>query len=86
MFTDSQVAQTLRNEFVVVKSDIETLDGYEMKQHFGIESLPGFLVIDRYGRELGRARAAMPLSRFKAFLRAPSQVFTASTRPGPRLK
>ena len=86
VFTDTQVARMLRNEFVVVKSDIETLDGYEMKQHFGIESLPGFLVVDRYGRELGRARAAMPLSRFKAFLRAPSQVFTASTRPGPRLK
>ena len=86
VFSDAQVARTLREQFVLVKSDIETLDGYELKQHYGVASLPGFLVLDRYGRELGRANAAMPLSRFKAFLRSPSQVFTAATRPGPRLR
>lgn len=86
VFTDAAVSRTLQSKYVFIKSDVESLDGYELKQHYGVESLPGFIIMDRYGRELDRASAAMPLSRFRSFLRAKGAVFTAAKRPKPRLR
>ena len=86
VFTDPAVSRTLQNQYVFIKSDVESLDGYELKQHYGVESLPGFIMMDRYGRELDRASAAMPLSRFRSFLRAKGAVLTAAKRSAPRLR
>ena len=71
VFSDPLIARTLRERFLFVKLDAESLDGFEYKQHFGIQSLPGFVIMDRYGRQLQRASAGMSLSQFQQFLGVP---------------
>ena len=68
VFTDPVVARTLAQRYVFVKLDAESLDGFEYKQHFKVRSLPGFIVMDRYGRQLRRATTGMSLSQFRRFL------------------
>jgi thioredoxin 1 len=72
-FTDPSVIAYVKANYIAVKVDIQSYEGYDLKNLFGIQYLPTILILNSKGVVLGKHEEAMSASRFKTVLQQYNQ-------------
>lgn len=67
-FSDEEIVHSLNNNFLTFKADIDSPEGYELKEIFDIKYLPTLLILNADGRVLDRVEQTMPPDALKAWL------------------
>lgn len=68
-FTNPDLINYIEDNYVPVKVDIESFDGFEYKQQYNIRVLPSILVFDSKGKLLARYEQSMTASKLLATLK-----------------
>lgn len=63
-FSDPSVSAYVNQNFVPVKVDIQSFDGYDLKNQFKITLLPTFIILNSKGVQVGKHEETMAASRF----------------------
>jgi thiol-disulfide isomerase/thioredoxin len=58
-FSDPQVSELLKRDFISVQYDIQSFDGVELKQKYSIKTLPTLIVISPDGTEIKRIQGSL---------------------------
>ena len=59
VFKDGQIVEEMDNHFVKMKVDIESFDGINLKQHFRIDRVPTFIILNKNDEIVGRYSRSM---------------------------
>ena len=78
-FSDIQVRDQLKDGYIAVRVDIDDFDGYALKEHYAIQTLPTILILDHSGRTLERREQSMSAAMLMDLLRNRNR--TESTVP-----
>lgn len=67
-FADPSVSRFVRENYVPVKVDIQSFDGYDLKNQYKISLLPTIIVLNSKGVQLGRHEETFTAPRFISVL------------------
>ena len=67
-FTDANVVEQINNNYIPVRINIQSFDGYDLKQQYNIKILPTIIILDSKGRQVARYEESMPPSRLVTIL------------------
>lgn len=67
-FKNSEVVDILNDNFVALKVDVDELDGFELRQKFGVNVFPTLLVFGADGSLIKRIEETMPPSQLAGIL------------------
>lgn len=63
-FSDPSVSDFVRDNYIPVKVDIQSFDGYDLKNQYKISLLPTIIVLNSKGVQIGRHEETFTASRF----------------------
>ncbi len=63
-FSDPSVSEYVNANFIPVKVDIQSFDGYDLKNQFNITLLPTFIILNSKGVQVGKHEETMAATRF----------------------
>lgn len=72
-FSDPSVSDYVREHYIPVKVDIQSFDGYDLKNQFKISLLPTIIVLNSKGVQVGRHEETFTASRFMSVLKTYNQ-------------
>ena len=67
-YADRNVINTLQNDFVSVKVNIDDFDGFTLKEEYNVRVLPTVIVLDQNGKVVRRYEESMSPSKLKDVL------------------
>lgn len=67
-FTNTSVIERMTNNYVPVKVNIQSFDGFDLKNQYKITVLPTIIILDSKGRQLGRYEETMSPSKLNSVL------------------
>jgi thiol-disulfide isomerase/thioredoxin len=67
-FSDPSVSNYVREHYIPVKIDIQSFDGYDLKNQFNVSLLPTIIVMNSKGVQVGRHEEAFTASRLISVL------------------
>lgn len=67
-YSDRNVINTLQNDFVSVKVNIDDFDGFTLKEEYNVKVLPTVIVLDQNGKVVRRYEESMSPSKLKDIL------------------
>lgn len=67
-FTDPSVSNYVRDNYIPVKVDIQSFDGYDLKNQYGVSLLPTIIVMNSKGIMVGRHEETFSATRFLSIL------------------
>ena len=68
-FSDPSVSDFVRDNYIPVKVDIQSFDGYDLKNQYKISLLPTIIVLNSKGVQIGRHEETFTASRFIAVMK-----------------
>lgn len=68
-FSDPSVSDFVRDNYIPVKVDIQSFDGYDLKNQYKITLLPTIIVLNSKGVQIGRHEETFTASRFIAVMK-----------------
>lgn len=68
-FSDPSVSQYVRDNYIPVKIDIQSFDGYDLKNQYKISLLPTIIVLNSKGVQVGRHEETFSASKFISVLK-----------------
>ena len=68
-FSDPSVSHFVRDNYIPVKVDIQSFDGYDLKNQYKISLLPTIIVLNSKGVQIGRHEETFTASRFIAVMK-----------------
>jgi thiol-disulfide isomerase/thioredoxin len=68
-FTDPSVSAYVNDNYISVKVDIQSFDGYDLKNQYKIALLPTIVVLNSKGVQVGKHEESMSAQQFEATLR-----------------
>lgn len=69
-FSDPSVSNYVREHYIPVKIDIQSFDGYDLKNQFNVSLLPTIIVMNSKGVQVGRHEEAFSASRLISVLQS----------------
>ena len=69
-FSDPLVSNYVREHYIPVKIDIQSFDGYDLKNQFNVSLLPTIIVMNSKGVQVGRHEEAFSASRLISVLQS----------------
>ncbi len=69
-FTDPSVSSYVKEHYIPVKIDIQSFDGYDLKNQFNVSLLPTIIVMNSKGVQVGRHEETFTASRFISVLQS----------------
>ncbi len=72
-FTDPSVSDYVREHYIPVKVDIQSFDGYDLKNQYNISLLPTIIVLNSKGVQVGRHEETFSASRLVSVLQTYNQ-------------
>jgi thiol-disulfide isomerase/thioredoxin len=72
-FSDPSVSDYVREHYIPVKVDIQSFDGYDLKNQYNISLLPTIIVLNSKGVQVGRHEETFSASRFVSVLQTYNQ-------------
>ena len=79
-FSDFQVQEILKEEYIAVRVDIDDFDGYALKRLYAIQTLPTILILDANGKTLERREQSLTAPMLIELLQGKNSM-GKSTRP-----
>ena len=67
---DEKVKSLLSDHYVMMKIDVDDFDGFNMKQHYKVNLLPTFIVLDESGEVLARYEKSFSTDEMQSMLSA----------------
>ncbi len=68
VFQDSRVNEHLDQRFQTLKVDIDGFDGINLKQHFKVNRIPAFIILNAKGKVIGRYAKSMSTEKMLSVL------------------
>lgn len=69
VFKDNQIVSHLNEHFVEMKVDIDDFDGINLKQHFKVERVPTFIMLNKNDEIVGRYSRSMSTEKMLKILK-----------------
>lgn len=69
VFKDPQIVKQLDDHFIKMKVDIDDFDGINLKQHFKVESIPTFIMLNKNDEIVGRYSRSMSTEKMLDILK-----------------
>ncbi len=86
-FTNPSVIQRMNAGYIPVKIDIQTFDGFDLKNQYNVKVLPTILILDSKGRQVARYEETMAPTQLTAVLdkhNAPKNRVRTTAAPAPQ--
>ncbi|MDP5139121.1 MAG: thioredoxin family protein, partial [Spirosomaceae bacterium] len=71
-FSDFELAKVLNEKFLVYKVNIDTFDGMEIANRFGVESFPTIITLDSKGKYIDEFKGFFPANNLREKLSKPA--------------